>query len=148
METVYHPALFRTSYYQPRRFGIFISVDVCTCAFCGRLGGSTKVRKGVRGSPVGKGPRATYPCGFCSRPQATRFCDRKKSSLVSSMLDTSSTFMKLSEVQSFLVNCSKGLRSEIQEVAFEEGFGCVTKRFSETRKRPFIKGLHLASIKV
>jgi hypothetical protein len=145
MEKMYHPVLFRTTYC---RLG-------SACPFqtiCAHAHSPEDLRDRTKAE-------REYDQGQCEavrqQPLLVAFLpERKRRDFTSECgalwrdvpMQTSSAFLELSGPQFFLVNRSESLFYEIQEYAFEEGLGCVTKQAQAGRQGLFVKGLHVESI--
>jgi hypothetical protein len=146
MEKMYHPVLFRTHFCRHGSACPFQSI----CAHA-------HSPEDLRDRALAEKDHDQFPPSEVvrQRPRLAAFMPEIKQRDFKSecgalwseiQLQTSSAFVELNESQCVLIDRCESLFYEIQEFAFEEGLGCVTKRCNVGRQGLFVKGLHVESI--
>jgi hypothetical protein len=149
METMYHPAIFRTTYCQRRgeqlcRFGKF-------CAHA-HTEDDLRDRKSAileyDCQPVKPRPQPSLSLFL---PAETRRDYRTESNALWQQVGVqrlyiSTVFLTLNEAEWFLVDRSQPLFSQIEETVFEDGLGFVSRQCDSRGRGLLIKGLHSVSI--
>jgi len=145
IEKMYHPVAFRTAYCHNGSACLFQSI-------CAHAHSPEELRDRQKATFEYAEFRASFNqqkhvlSAFVPEPKKRDYYSECGILWNEMQLKPQSRFIILTNWQMFLIDRSPSLMQEIQEMALEEGLGCLSKRCSGGRKGLLVTGLHVDAI--